>query len=165
MSPQTDYSATPDDARPGGLYDLSPHAIDSCRASADVREGFFVTRDGTTYPDLVKVPAASADITDLSKIRGVALRDAMIPNSSGATQVIPANTMFPVLKQGRAWVTTDQNVVVTDPVYVRYTAAGNGLPGMVRKDNDGGKAALLASGRFLKAGSADGLVPVEFSLP
>jgi len=155
-----------DSFRAGDVYDNSPKTTVTRVASAAIPFGRFVTKDGTSSDNLVKLPAAAADITDIKLIQGVAIRN-LTPNDPDADpDTYQAKAALAVVQKGRVVVVCEQAANVTDPVYVRYTANGAGkLVGQVRIDVDTDKAALLASGRFLKSCGAGELVPVEYAIP
>lgn len=83
------------------------------------------------------LPASAADVTGQGKLLGVALIDLSVENkypedSSAAAYV--AGAMVNVLNKGRAWVTVEEAVTPTSPVYVRFATDGgtNTQPGSFR---------------------------------
>jgi hypothetical protein len=67
-----------------------------------------------------------------------------------------ANTMIPVLHEGRIWVQVEQAVVKGEPVYVRYAAGGNG-PGSYGNAAGSSERAALPNAKYLSSADADGL--------
>jgi hypothetical protein len=106
----------------------------------------------------VRLPRQSADITG-GRHLGLAIEDKAREENSAEFR---ANTMIPVLRQGRAWVECEQAVVAGDPVYVRYAAGGNGLGGF---GNTAGTSerALLPNSVYLNAAAIAGFAIVEFN--
>jgi hypothetical protein len=150
----------------GGKFNNAPQDIVTGNSATAIPVGRFVVKDGTTYNDRVKLPAASGDITDLSLARGFAGKAPGVESDSSTTvQTHAAYAAFPVVKKGPLWVRTEQNVTPADPVFIRFTANGTGKDvGQVRKDADTDKAVQATYCRFLQSGSADGLVPVDVNL-
>jgi hypothetical protein len=82
-----------------------------------------------------------------------------------------------VLEQGTVWVLTEQNVTLSDSVFIRtdVSASPTGTSpavGKVRKDADptGGlasvdRAVVMANARFLSTALAGALVKVQLNLP
>jgi len=76
-----------------------------------------------------------------------------------------ANKMVPVLKKGRAWVSTEGSVNNGDPVYVRIVATGNEVRGSVRATPDSTDCALLRRAKFVSTRSGAGLAMIELGGP
>jgi hypothetical protein len=164
---QTSYADGPAAHRAGDLYDNSPNTTVTRVASTAIPFGRILTKDGTTSDNLVKLPSAASDITDVKLIQGMARRVQTVPNQPDVEpDSYRAKDAIAVLQVGRGVVLTEQSVTTVDPVYVRYTANGSGkYPGQVRKDVDTDKAALFASARFLHSAGANTLVAVEYAIP
>lgn len=71
----------------------------------------------------VRLPRQSTDVTG-GRHLGVVLEDRAREDNAG---VFRANTMLPVLVEGRVYVEVEQAVSKGDDVYVRYAAGGEGL--------------------------------------
>lgn len=109
-----------------------------------------------TDDNTVKLPASGSDV-----FAGVAYDNENQP--VGATGY-PDGTVTGVVRQGKVMVVVEKAVTPADPVYCRYTAAGDNTPGSFRTDADSSKAFAVTQARFLRSGGP-GLVPLELNLP
>jgi len=120
--------------------------------------GRFVCLDEARGDGFARLPRVSGDVGGLTF--GVVLAaSARQPNAGG----FPHASVLPVLNKGRVWMRVEDVATVGAAVYVRYTANGAGLPGMVRSDGDSSKAAALAKATFKSSGGAGALVIVELA--
>lgn len=108
-----------------------------------------------TADDTVKLPASGGVFA------GVIYDNENQP--VGATGY-PTASIAGMVKRGKVMVVVEEAVTPADPVYCRYTTAGDNTPGSFRKDADSSKAMAVTQARFLASGGP-GLVPLEISLP
>lgn len=166
--PQTSYTINQTAGRAGLQYDIGFNDVYSLAAEVAIPFGCFVCV-GTDPVLQCKLPAAATDITDMKKIRGLALDDGTHMLSADQLSVgYAATEAVSVMKRGRAWVVSEQDWLVTDAPFVRYA---NGVAdatktqkGSVRIDADTSTAAALPKAKFLNSGAAGGYALVEFDL-
>jgi hypothetical protein len=149
---QLTYNLFPGSARAGLLYDLALGAdiVTRTAAAQAVPFGSFLVKD--TGDGNVLLPSAAPSAS--SFIEGVAVYSQFTQSGlagDGVTPGVEAGKPINVLRKGRIWVYCETSFNPdTDTLYVRYTANGAGLvPGQVRKDTDGGKAAQLGVSGWL----------------
>lgn len=175
MSPQTTYQETPNVARLGGLA----HAENTKKSTGYSDElipfGRLVSYDAAF--EKVKLPAAATDILDANTesrpVVGIAIAtldiEDQVANTLGVNNVnaaaYPIKNAIPILRDGDVWVWVEEAVVLTDQVFVRYTASGVNKPGNFRTDADTATAALLKGAKFVTETSGAGLAIVRLSLP
>lgn len=131
--PQTSYAINiPAQTYPGQIADNGPKDVKSGMAvAAAISYGLLCVVDTTNsngFDNLaVKVPAASTDITTLSKAVGVSLADqARAQDPSVATAQYPRYSAVPCLRMGRVWVQSESAVADGAPVYARWQTGDGG---------------------------------------
>ena len=147
---QLSYAITPSAARAGLLYDIGATDIVTRTASVALPFGSFVVKaagDGN-----IALPSAAPNAIS-SVIEGVVIFDMDTQSGlagDGVTPGVEATKPSNILQRGRIWVYCETAFNPdADTLYVRYTANGALVPGNVRKDTDGGKAAQLGASGFL----------------
>lgn len=159
---QTTYSINQTAAIVGGLYDLGPNDIVSHQCEANIFFGTAVSKGLTTGG--IVAPSASAHVTSVKNLRGVAVRthaiesvdDVLDPHYS---QYDSAN----IMRAGRVWVKVEDTVTEASDVYVRY--AGTGTKGAFRSNDPGSEAAKFpGNAKWLSAADAGGLALLEFDI-
>jgi hypothetical protein len=70
-----------------------------------------------------------------------------------------------LLRKGRIWVTVEETILTTDPVYLRHTVNGGLLPGGWRKDDDTLRADQLTQAKWLTGAAAGELAQLEINYP
>jgi hypothetical protein len=143
----------------------SPYDGDDNRSSARINGesvaipvGIAVKEDSTDGK--IKLLSAGGD-----RVAGILINSyARNPNNLTGTQAFAAGDSLNMLERGALWVATEQDVALTDPVFVRHTSDGgsNTQPGTFRKDADSGRAQLLKGARWVRAGSAGGSAAIYF---
>lgn len=119
--------------------------------------GKFVCQDErSTEERAIRLPRLSTDITGGLHL-GFTLDDRAREDNSATFR---ANTMIPVLIEGRMYVEVEQAVVKGDPVYVRYAAGGSGL-GSAGNTAGSSERALLARAVYRTGAASGGLAMVE----
>lgn len=108
--------------------------------------GKFVCGDERSTNDhAVRLPRQSTDVTSQLGL-GVVLAE-NYTRIVDSTLSAPANSMVPVLTEGRVWVAVEEAVAKGDDAYVRYAAGGSGL-GSFRKSTGTSEAAALPRACF-----------------
>lgn len=154
----------------GMLVDARNSIVETGIASTNaIPFGVFVVADdadsgapeglgGALREQLVRLPEATAEITS-GVGRGISLADTM---ESGATApAVAIGDALPVLRQGKAWVISEDAVALGGDVWVRHSGAGAG-----RMAGADGATHTVAPG--LKWGSTradSGLAIVEINMP
>lgn len=133
--------------------------------SAEIPFGYFVKQStppvaGGPTPTIVALPSAGTD-----DIAGCVIHSHDYDKrlDLGDTGVKPKRILN-LLRKGRIWAMADKAVTFDDEVYVRYTAAGSQLVGMLSDSADSNKCLQLFGARFITETTALGLVLVEFDL-
>lgn len=114
------------------------------------------------------LPAASTDITDVTKFQGVSV---YAPSITGAwplpstTGIYQQGQLVNILRRGRIWVYAEEAVAITDTVYCRYSSnGGNTILGRFGNTSDSSHAAAVPTARFVTSTTAAGLVLLEINL-
>lgn len=158
---QTTYNDAPDVAQAGQPYSANTKLeVIGAVCIEDIPFGRFVkdNHDGS-----INLPSTSGD-----DFLGVALRTQRIESlRDGSAPHYLADTEANVLRKGAIYVYCEEAFdPATDTLFVRYTANGDLLPGMVRTDADSGKAVAYAKAhRVLNTLTGAGLLAVEINLP
>jgi hypothetical protein len=160
---QTSYSIDQGAAKAGGVYDLGFNDFISLAAQATIPFGCFVCKG--TAEDQVKVPAATGDVTDITKARGFAAATQAHEQVSGASvdQYVQYDTVS-VMQRGRMWVTCEANWTQASSVFVRFATGTGTQLGAVLVSADTATAVALPGAKFLNSGSAGGLALIQFDL-
>ena len=159
MSIQTSYNYQLKKGTPGGLYDLSPHLIDSRANGEESKEtlkfGMGVVVGATPGADVLVPTAASveADFEGLVVNGGGKELD-----MSGILFIQPRQTID-VLRWGRLWalIVPETEVAYGDPLYLVNDGDNAGM----FTNDDGGGANLPINGKFIGGLGTDNVAPVE----
>lgn len=157
---QSTVATAPTERALGALADAGPRRIQTGIANAAIPFGRVVAWDTANGDRLLKLPAASGDVTSLAA--GVAYVARMEEYESGG---YADGDDVNVVQVGRVYVNAEEAVAKGAPVYVRYAAGTGTLLGEVRNDADTATCALLPGARFGETISAPGPVMIEINLP
>lgn len=124
--------------------------------------GRFCSRS-VEYPDRCHLPNTAVHITNVGKNAGVSVRTHNHENPDGEGYQV--NDQVECITQGVVYVEVEEDVDISDDVYVRHTASGAEALGTFRTDADGTDAAQLNNARWLENGSAGDLVKLQINLP
>ena len=166
MAPQTAVN-DPAAGRFGQAYDMGPQDVVTGVSAEVIPYGRAVSYSAAN--GVIKLPAAGTDVTDVTKLLGIARMTQA--KESGIVAADPAQyeigEAVNVLRKGRIWVYTEVTCAVTDSVYIRYTADGaTKLPGMFLISNPGAAALAPASMmKWFKGRTGAGLAVVEVNNP
>jgi len=117
--PQSTYLSAPAAGRAGLIADLNDVLTETVVSDAVAYFGRLLSQDSSGEKFH---PAAAADITTKGKVSGVVVAAFQEPNlTDGDSPSHPVDTPFSVLRKGKIWVALDQNVALTDSVYVRFS--------------------------------------------
>ena len=133
---QTSYQLETNAAFAGMLVDLADTEKRSYRNDDAVQIPFGLAVVQGAKDDGMKLPAAAADLP--GKLLGV-LHNTFARNNIGETTGLQVGDMGSILSKGPIWVTVEEAVVPTDPVYVRFTygsQSGHDQAGGFRKSAD-----------------------------
>jgi len=159
--PQLNYNYQPPIGIAGGLYDLSPHAINS-RANGETTLGAMRYGMGVVQGDTpgvnVAVPTSSSTIEEFEGISMTGFTNQM--NMAGQVVIYPQGTVG-VLRWGRAWARVEENITINygDPVYLITSGANTGL-----FTNDAGGATtpnLAINAMFIGGLGTTSIAPIE----
>jgi len=153
--PQTSYLETA--ARNGMIAEVhAPTAIDSYSSDADQAIGTAVAYGASD--GLVADATAATDAT----IAGVVTLN-IDANVISDTDVVEAETMLSVMRQGVVWVNVEDAVAIGGVPHVRV--GGAGTIGAFRSDVDGGDAIALTGAVFRSSTAGAGLAMVALNRP
>lgn len=163
MSVQTSYNFATPKGVAGGLYDLSPYAVDSRRnESADgaLKFGMGVVI-GTTAGNQVKVPSATSD-----KFEGIALNGFSTELDMTGDLVIKNGATVGVLAKGRAWARIKAGITVAygDDVYLIASGDNAGL--FCNAEEKSGSTVLsikITGAKFIGTKGTGNVAPVELN--
>lgn len=134
--------------------------VTSLAVAAAVSIGKLVVTDSPNGDDAARLPASSADITNLAKGVAIHAQSQEVTNAVGPEW--PINSAFPTLKKGRVYVAVEDAVTAGLPVFVRFQA---GNVGGFRSDVDGVNAVALPGAKFVTSTTGAGIAIIELNLP
>lgn len=129
-----------------------------------------IETENQTDERLVHLPGLTADVTDQTKIAGIALHAHVKEQATLAANNLgyDPKSELSVLRSGMAWVVSEQVVVKSDPVYVRFVASASEQRGAFRKDADTADASILPTARWVnnsRVVNGLNMAIVEINLP
>jgi len=139
-------------------YDM----VSSVVAEGEVGFGKFVSH-GTDPEKQGLLPSTAAEITNPKVGHGIALQSHGMESSLSGDPKYADKAMMSCLRRGSVYVKVEEAVALTDDVYVRYAAGGDGL-GSFRASDPGSAAAILPGAKYVKAAGAGELAKVEFNI-
>jgi hypothetical protein len=139
---------------PGDAYDASPTDRVTKIATAAVAFGTWV--DFHTE-DKGQNPVTTGAVTALPH-GGIAMRDPNLASASGGYAIGDAMT---VMVRGRAFVVTEETVVVTDTPFVRFATGTVTTLGGFRNDADTATCVAAPNAKFFKGGGTTAPAVVE----
>ena len=122
--------------------------------------GFFVCKDDISDAGDLRLPNVAADVTG-TRAAGFVMADNYTRVTGNGS--VPANCMVNVLKAGRILAVCDAIFKDGDPVYIRYSAGGNGIGSLSNASGSG--LALLPNAKISNDGAAGDLAVVDVNLP
>ena len=156
---QLSYTTTMPRGFAGMKVDTAEDIVDTAHseeASAEIPFGVFVKK-GTADGGVLLMTAAN------NVIAGITIHShaSQVGTGGGLSSKAAVN----LGTRCRVLMTSEQSVVPTDPVFVRYAAGGaaSALRGTVRKDADTNGAVRVPGARFMTTAAASALVEVEFN--
>lgn len=157
MSPQLDYNDMVAAVK-GGLADAGPNDIISGVSDEIIQFGIGIQVETS---GLVTLPSASGD-----QFFGIVMqKHKAIPNVGGVAQ-FEIGQAIPILKKGRIWVTAEEAINPTDPVFLRHTDNAGDVAGDFRTDLDTANAFdVSAYCKWVSVTTAAGLAIVEVNFP
>lgn len=152
---QTTYSFSTPIGQPGGLYDLSPYAIDAFineEADGAMKFGLGVVQ-GTDVGTGVKLPTAASEATDFE---GIVNNRRTTENALDGGPVIKNKATVGILRYGRIYGALADGAAPTygDAVYMVKSGDDAG------KFTDSSSSTVAIKGRFL-SGDLDGIAVIE----
>lgn len=160
MAVQTTYGFSPSRGVAGGLYDMSPRAVNSRTTESEIVFGIGLVQGGTPGTN-VTGPAATSTA---AVFEGIALNGGTQEmDMEGAVKVGKSRTVS-VLRYGRAWVRVEpeSEVKYGDALYL--ITDGDNAGRFTNANSEENKIAI--SGQFIGAITTDNIAPVElFNAP
>lgn len=112
-------------------------------------------------PMAVRLPNASADITTVTSVAGIALADHFASVRTSNATLAPKMLSF--MRKGQIYVAVEEAVTANSPVYVRYAAGGNGL-GAFGAGAGSSERALLNGAVYRSAAASGAVAVVEINI-
>lgn len=160
MSAQNSYRYTTPRNVPGGIYDLSPNAVNSRQSEGQLRFGTGVIY-GSTPGTNVTAPGSGATP---DKFEGIVLSSHTHEMDMEGNVVIKDGKTVNVMRYGRAWVRTEPDAEIAYGEDVYLITDGDDAGCFTNSDSEATKIAV--SGKFIGASGVDGIAPVElFNAP
>lgn len=160
MAVQTSYSYSTSRGAPGGIYDLSPRAVNARSAEEKILFGIGVVQGSTPGSNIAKPTKDST----AAEFEGVSVNGGTQEMDLEGKTVVKAGTTVSVMRHGRVWVRVeaDTEIAYGEDLYLIIDGDCAGC-----FTNSGSEAAKVAvAGRFIGASGADGIAPVElFNAP
>lgn len=161
MAAQTSYSYQTPRGVAGGLYDISPYAIDS-RTNGEIVPGALMFGMGAVQGDVPGVTVAIPTAGDTGDaFEGIVLTGfTNQQNMLGEIQIYPQQTVG-ILRWGRAWARIAEGVTPAygESLFLIIDGDEAGLfttsPGIVDAEN------LAINGRFIGGAGTGAVAPVE----
>ncbi len=157
MSPQLDYNDMVAAVK-GGLADAGFNDITSEVSDEVIQFGIGLQVEAS---GLVTLPSGAADV-----FYGIALqKQKALPNSTGQAQY-EIGQAISVLRKSRVWVTAEEAVNPTLPVFLRHTANAGDVPGDFRTDLDTANAFdVSAYCKWVSVTTGAGLAILDVNFP
>lgn len=155
MSAQNSYRYTTPRNAPGGVYDLSPKAVNSRQGEGQLRFGIGVVH-GSTPGTNVAAPTATATA---DKFEGIVLSTHTHEMDMEGVLTIKDGKTVNVMRYGRAWVRIEKDAEIAYGEDVYLITSGDEAGYFTNKDSEATKIAV--SGTFIGASGVDGIAPVE----
>lgn len=160
MSAQNSYRYATPRSTPGGIYDLSPKAVNSRQSDGQLRFGMGVVH-GSTPGANVAAPKSSATA---DKFEGIVLSTHTHEMDMDGAVTIKDGKTVNVMRYGRAWVRTEKDAEIAYGEDVYLITDGDEAGYFTNSDSEATKIAV--SGKFIGASGVDGIAPVElFNAP
>ena len=161
MSVQTSYNFATDKGVAGGLYDLSPYAVNSRRnesANGVLKFGMGVVV-GTAAGNQVKVPTATT-----GKFEGIALNGFSTELDIAGNLVVKNGDTVGVLAKGRAWARIKPGITVAygDDVYLIASGDNAGLFTNAEEKQDTTVLSIkITNAKFIGVRGTGDVAPIE----
>ncbi len=159
MSAQNSYNFATERGVAGGLYDLSPYAVETRRnESADgvIKFGMGVVV-GTAKGNQFKLPSTTTD-----KFEGIVLNGFSNEHDMAGNIAVKKGAVAGVLSHGKAWARIKRGITVAygDEVYLYVTGANAGL---FSNAADSTNTMKIDSAKFIGAKGTGDVAPVEIN--
>ena len=160
MSAQNSYRYTTPRNAPGGVYDLSPKAVNSRQGEGQLRFGIGVVHGSTPGTN---VTAPTAGVT-ADKFEGIVLSTHTHEMDMEGVLTIKDGKTVNVMRYGRAWVRTEKDAEIAYGEDVFLVTDGESAGCFTNTSSTSTKIAV--SGKFIGPSGIDGIAPVElFNAP
>jgi len=136
--------------------------VERAKNAATVPFGRLMSVD-PDYPYRAHLPVVAADVTALSAVAGITIRNNTVENDD--TEGFALNEEMELLTQGVMWVVAEAAVAVNDSVYVRHIITGTEVLGVFRGTADASDCSILPGARFLDTAAAGELTRIEINIP
>lgn len=156
---QLSYGYDMEIGQPGLLFDIGNNSVLTYRAEENIGFGFGLVK-GTGDQD------ALLPVDGLGEFVGVAIRTQAVEQDASGDAFYAEKSAVSVLTRGRIYVRVEQDVVLGDPVFLRFAVGAPGtVIGEFRKDADTATAYEIERARFVRGAVEGGLAVVEINLP
>lgn len=160
MSAQNSYRYTTPRNAPGGIYDLSPKAVNSRQGEGQLRFGTGVVH-GSIPGTNVTAPVATATV---DKFEGIVLSTHTHEMDMDGVLTIKDGKTVNVMRYGRAWVRIEPDTEIAYGEDVFLITDGKSAGCFTNTSSTATKIAV--PGKFIGPSGIDGIAPVElFNAP
>lgn len=160
MAVQTSYGFSTSRGAPGGIYDLTPRAVNSRSAEEKILFGIGVVQ-GSTPGSNIAIPTKDSTA---SMFEGVSVNGGTQEMDLEGKTVVKAGTSVSVMRHGRVWVRVEDDAEIAYGEDAYLIIDGDSAGYFTNADSEATKVAI--AGRFIGASGTDGIAPVElFNAP
>lgn len=160
MAVQTSYSYSTRRGVPGGIFDLTPRAVNSRIAEGQLKFGMGVVQ-GSIPGSNIAVPTSDATP---SVFEGVSVNGGTQELDMEGKATVKAGTSVSVMQHGRVWVRVEDDAEIAYGEDVYLVTDGDSAGCFTNSDSTATKIAVAA--KFIGSSGTDGIAPVElFNAP
>lgn len=160
MAVQTSYGFSTNRGVPGGIYDLTPRAVNSRSAEEKILFGIGVVQGSVPGANII-TPTKDSTAADFE---GVSVNGGTQEMDLEGKTVVKAGTSVSVMRHGRVWVRVEEDAEIAYGEDAYLIIDGDSAGYFTNVDSEATKVAI--AGRFIGASGTDGIAPVElFNAP
>lgn len=160
MAVQTSYGFSTSRGAPGGIYDLSPRAVNSRSAEEKILFGIGVVQGSTPGSNII-IPTEDSTAADFE---GVTVNGGTQEMDLEGKTVVKAGTSVSVMRHGRVWVRVEDDAKIAYGEDLYLITDGDSAGYFTNADSEATKVAV--AGKFIGGSGTDGIAPVElFNAP
>lgn len=160
MAVQTSYSFSTSRGAPGGIYDLTPRAVNSRSAEEKILFGIGVVQ-GSVPGSNIAMPTKDSTAAEFE---GVSVNGGTQEMDLEGKTIVKAGASVSVMRHGRVWVRVEKDAEIAYGEDAYLITNGDFAGYFTNADSEATKVAV--AGRFIGTSGTDGIAPVElFNAP